>query len=1126
MKRYLWFVALLATVVTASATVYDVGPAFAKTNLRDVPWATLNPSDVVNIHTKPGGYHEIIQVSQTGTAAQHIVIHGVPDPVTGALPILDGNAAITDPTVEWRNSLFASVGVIVVSPRATGYVYGSFHISYLDIENLDIRNALYGGTLTDKSGIVQPWDGFACGIYVEWAHDLAVRGCEISNCCNGFFANSKNGSAQASARLLIEHNYFHDNSLPYTLDPANPKLVISNGYHEHHCYVESAGITYQYNHFGKLRPGCHGAAIKDRSSGQTVRYNDFDLLEEGNAVMLLEPEGGAGWVNTQPNFQQAYVYGNQFTIQNYTNPTTLMTWGSFGGVSDYPALKRGVLHFYHNTIVNHHARVSLFVLPTTAHSGSLPVNESVDCRNNLFFTDTSIQSNVYNAMTIYGNVGPTLGGGNVTFGPNWISPGWQKDSPGHPYGGSLSGTQNFLVGDNVGANNPRFVNSATRDYHVLTGSNILDAAAALAVGDPPVAEEYLAPQTSILRPLIGSALDLGAVESSGTPPAPPVGGSIAFSSSSYTTAENSGSLGITVTRSGGSVGSVSVVCSTSDGSANSPSDFTGKVSVLTWAAGDTTPRTFTIPITNDSVTELAEALSVVLSNITGGAGYGPNSQCAVNINDDDVPPSQPIVAITANGVLIRFTSGAPGTILSQVNVTNISSPETLRGLAFRRTTGQLYVVGAVSGTSNVAATLYLLNPATAVLTSIATMTLAHPSFDLGFDPVTDQLHLFGSTGQHLRIDPNSGAIIASDVALAFAAGDVHFGAVPGIVGADFTPGFSPTVYAIDKTSDSLVRIGSAGSAPLNSSSGQVTTIGLLGKDTEGLTGLDFTPGGSAFAVLNSPADITSNLYTIDTNTGHATPLGTIGVAETVRDLVVATPGQISLVSATAEVTEGAGSVTLTAVRTGGSWGQTSVSYATANGTASAGSDYTIANGVLTWQDGEIGSKSITLAILADTLVEGDETFDLTLSGATNGALLISPYSTIITIHERPYDIWKNAVFGVNANISTIAGDHAAPAGDGVENLIKYALGMNPNSPDLSGLPIQMSLGAYAGIGFTRAASDVQYQVEVSDDLISWSPGTTTDVTPAGSAAGWTVIRDVTPVSAVPQRFMHLKVSVP
>ena len=1112
-----FFLISLCLLANAFATVYNVGPAYPKTHLRDVPWATLNPGDVVNIHATPGGYHEIIQVSRTGTAAQHIVIHGVPDPVTGALPVLDGTNATTDPTVDWRNSVFAKVGLIVVSPRATGYVYGSYHISYIDIENLDIRNVLYGGTLTDKSGALLPWDGFACGIYVEWAHDLAVRGCEISHCCNGFFANSKNGSAQASARLLIEHNYFHDNSLPYTVDPANPGLIISNGYHEHHCYAESAGITYQYNHFGPLRPGCHGAAIKDRSSGQVVRYNDFDMLEAGNAVMLLEPEGGFGWLNTQPDFQQAFVYGNQFTIQNYVNPTSLITWGGFSSSSNYPALKRGTLHFYQNTVVNHHDAFSLFILPTTANSGSLAVNESVDCRNNIFFTDTSIQSNVYKAMNLHGNVGATLGGGNITFGPNWISPGWQKNSPGHPYGGNLTGTQNLLVGDSVGVNNPHFINPAIRDYHVLTGSNVVDASGPLAVGDPTVLEEYLAPQTSIPRTLIGSALDLGAVESNGIPPAPPAGGAIAIGSVTYTTAENSGNLNVIITRSGGSSGSVSVACTTQDGSAYSPTDYIGNSTVFTWAAGDMSSRTFTIPITDDSVSELNETFSVVLTNITGGAGYGPISQATAIINDDDVPPSQPIIAITASGALITFQSGSPGTLLSNQNVTGITSPQTLRGLAFRRSTGQLYVVGAVSGTSNVSATLYLLNPATAALTAISNMVLAHPSFDLGFDPLTDQLHLFGSTGQHLRLDPTTGAILANDPALAFATGDAHFGAAPGIVGVDFTPGLTPTAYAIDKTTDSLVQI--------TPSSGKITTIGLLGKDTEGLTGLDFNPGGTAFAVLSSPSDLATSLYTIDLTSGHATPLGTIGVNEQVRDLVVATPGQISLTSANDTALEGDTNFTLTAIRTGGSWGQVSVTYNTADFTATAGADYPATSGTLTWLAGELGPKTIEIPITADTLIEGNEVFDLHLTNPTNGAITIAPASTSVTLQEKPYDAWKKIHFGANANLPAIAGDHATPAGDDIANLLKYALGMNPNHSSPLGLPVQGTSGGFMTLGCLHAASEVLYQVESSDDLISWTPATT-DVTPAGSLPGWTEMRDSVPISSAPRRFLHLKVSIP
>ncbi len=1141
-RSLLFIVASLLLTGLADATTYDIGPGYPLTNLRDAPWASLNPGDIVNIHTKPGGYHEIIQVSRTGTAAQHIIIHGVPDPITGALPILDGNGAVEDPTTDWRASIFSQIGVIVVSPRTTGYVYGVFHISFIDIENLDIRNALYTSnssiTLTDKAGMTHPWDGFACGIYIEWAHDLAVRGCEISNCCNGIFANSKNGAAQSSARLLIEHNYFHDNSLPYTVDPTNPSHLISNGYHEHHCYLESAGVIYQYNRFGQLRPNCHGVAIKDRSSGQIIRYNEFDMLEESNVCALLDPQGGTGYIDAMPDYKDSFFYGNLITIESYVSPMTMMWWGAYNGTTSYASQKRGILHFYHNTIVNHDARVSLFTLPTTNYTGGAMVNESVDCRNNVFFADTTVQSYIYNAMT-FSSGGATNGGGNITLGTNWISPGWQKDAPGHAYEGLLLGTNNLRVGDSVGANNPRFVNTATRDYHVLTGSNIIDASTSLAAGDLPILEEYVAPQSSITRNVIGASFDLGAVESTGTAPLPPAGGIIAFSASTYAVAENGGSINVTVTRTGGSAGAVSIVCASTAGTATSPADFTAGVSTFTWAAGDTSSRTFNVPIINDTITELAETLNVTLSNISGGAGYGSITQATITISDDDVPPSQPIVAITGSGALIRFTSGAPGTILSNVAVTGITSPETMRGLAYRRSTGQLYVIGAVGGTSNVAATLYLLNPATAVLTSIATMTLAHPSFDLGFDPVTDQLHVFGSTGQHLRINPTTGAIIATDTALAFATGDPHFGATPGIVGADFTPGLSPTVYAIDKTIDSLVRIGSPGGSPIPASSGQITTIGLLGKDTEGLTGLDFTPGGSAFAVLNSATDTTSNLYVIDLITGHATSLGTIGVAETVRDIAVATPGQISVINTVADVTEGDGIVTILAARTGGSWGQVSVDYATSNGSATAGSDYTAQSNTLTWLDGEVGVKSITIPIKNDTIVEGDETFNLTLSNPTNGALLITPTSTLITIHERAYDAWKNLLFGSNANVPAISGDSSNPAHDGVPNLMKYALGMNPNTHSSIGLPINGFANGHLQLSFTRYVTDVQYQVEVSDDLITWNPGShygitadvlntsvTTDITPLNSPIGWTQVQDNTLSTATSKHFIRLKVLLP
>jgi hypothetical protein len=62
-----------------------------------------------------------------------------------------------------------------------------------------------------------------------------------------------------------------------------------------------------------------------------------------------------------------------------------------------------------------------------------------------------------------------------------------------------------------------------------------------------------------------------------------------------------------------------------------------------------------------------------------------------------------------------------------------------------------------------------------------------------------------------------------------------------------------------------------------------------------------------------------------------------------------------------------------------------VGYATANGTATAGSDYTAASGVLTFTAGQT-SQSVAVPVLGDSVIEGDETFLVNLTGPTNATL--------------------------------------------------------------------------------------------------------------------------------------------
>src|SRR5262245_21815261 len=73
----------------------------------------------------------------------------------------------------------------------------------------------------------------------------------------------------------------------------------------------------------------------------------------------------------------------------------------------------------------------------------------------------------------------------------------------------------------------------------------------------------------------------------------------------------------------------------------------------------------------------------------------------------------------------------------------------------------------------------------------------------------------------------------------------------------------------------------------------------------------------------------------------------------------------------------------------------SVSYATADGTATAGTDYTATKGTLVFAPGET-SKTVAVPIIDDTAGEPDETFNLTLSSPVNGVLGQASASGTIT----------------------------------------------------------------------------------------------------------------------------------
>jgi hypothetical protein len=97
-----------------------------------------------------------------------------------------------------------------------------------------------------------------------------------------------------------------------------------------------------------------------------------------------------------------------------------------------------------------------------------------------------------------------------------------------------------------------------------------------------------------------------------------------------------------------------------------------------------------------------------------------------------------------------------------------------------------------------------------------------------------------------------------------------------------------------------------------------------------------------------------------------------------------------------DVDESAVGLTVVVERVGGSVGAATVAYATANGTAAAGTEYTAKSGTLSWADGEFGKKSFVVAINETSGDDAGKTFTVELSDPT-GATLGTPSTATVTI---------------------------------------------------------------------------------------------------------------------------------
>jgi hypothetical protein len=205
------------------------------------------------------------------------------------------------------------------------------------------------------------------------------------------------------------------------------------------------------------------------------------------------------------------------------------------------------------------------------------------------------------------------------------------------------------------------------------------------------------------------------------------------------------------------------------------------------------------------------------------------------------------------------------------------------------------------------------------------------------------------------------------------------------------------------TSDCTVTEGDAGQATcaftvsLSAATGRTVSVGYATADGTAVAGQDYV---ATSGTLTFPAGITARTVAVaivGDLMDEADETFSLNLSAPVNGTIADPVGSGTIVDndpppavsvgdcALAEGDVGASPCTFTVSLSAASSFTATVSYGTANGTATAGSDYITAAGTLSFPPGT-SSQPVTVQVLGDTVVEADETFLVNLSAPNNATL--------------------------------------------------------------------------------------------------------------------------------------------
>jgi uncharacterized delta-60 repeat protein len=467
-----------------------------------------------------------------------------------------------------------------------------------------------------------------------------------------------------------------------------------------------------------------------------------------------------------------------------------------------------------------------------------------------------------------------------------------------------------------------------------------------------------------------------------------------FSSASYQVDETGTNAFITVLRNGGTSGTnsdgsgdVFVPFTTSDGGAQAGVNYTAVVTNLDFPVGEV-QTVVKIPVMDDGRITTNLDVNLAINPVsTNEYGYQMQAKLWI-INDDSVinfsAPNYQVPKNVINGVaaISIFRVGSTnGTATVIFNTTTNGTAVT--GTDYSPVTNTIVTFGP--GVTNVNVTVPVINnnlpegnrTVALQLSSVTNSTLAAPT--------NATLTIIDTVTAHGSLSFTANTAIGYEGNTNVALTVVRTNGLNGIVSASYTTVPGTAMPGINyQTTTNTITLGDG------VASGTIL-IPLVDNNV--------VQGPVSFSVaLSNP-------------TGGATLLAPTNVTVTVMD----NDAGIAFAATTNFIPENGSSVVVSVQRIGTTNGVSSANYATADGTAHAGMNYTAVSGTLTFAVGEV-LKTVIVPILDDPSVTGDLNFTLNLSSPGANTQLSSPSTTTIVVQDADAGLsFTNATMTVAKN---------------------------------------------------------------------------------------------------------------